>query len=277
MQDKDMSSRERFKVWLEQSKYDLQAAVKSDENANYEWSCYQSIQSVEKSLKAIVVHSGFRPPKTHKLGVLVSMCNRANPEFFNVKLYFRKIESYTFISRYPFVIPGQNKTPHELISKEDAQTCLDIAQDIYKKVEDFLIHKKVDTETKDFPEFYYTEQEIDERIEEIRQQIVASDQLEVKKIILFGSFARENTRPKSSTMDVLVVADTQLPFIQRIEHIRYVTKGREPIIEPLVYTPDEFEYMHEEQGEGFIESAIEEGKVIYDVNPKPEPSSPTNL
>ena len=132
------SSKNRFKVWLQQAKYDLNAAKISVSGKQYEWACYQAIQSVEKMIKSVIVHSGFRPPKVHKLGVLLGMANKANNTFESVKLNFRKIESYTFISRYPFVIPGQNKTPHELITKEEATTCISLANDILKKIELFL-------------------------------------------------------------------------------------------------------------------------------------------
>ena len=42
----------RYKDWLEQAKWDLKAAKDSLKAENYEWSCFQSQQAAEKSLKA---------------------------------------------------------------------------------------------------------------------------------------------------------------------------------------------------------------------------------
>jgi HEPN domain-containing protein/predicted nucleotidyltransferase len=266
LQESTNPSLDRFKIWLSQSDFDIKAAQISFENRLYEWVCYQSIQSVEKCFKAIIVHAGYRPPKTHKLGILISMSNKANKFFQYVKLSkFRKIEAYTFISRYPFVIPGQNVTPHELIDREDAETCLQIATDIHQKVTEFLSTQKAEKDQAlTVNDYYFTETEIKSRIEDIKNDLLGCEKLAIAKIILFGSFAREKSRPKTSTMDILVVADTDLSFIERIQYARQVTKGTEPIIEPLVYTPSEFEYMLKEEGEGYLESAIEEGIVVFE-------------
>ncbi len=262
------SKKHRFKIWLSQSEFDLKAATTSLDNKHYEWVCYQAIQSVEKAFKAVIVQAGFRPPKTHKLGVLVSMSNQANNLFEKVKLEFRKLESYTFISRYPFVIPNLEKTPHELITKQDAETCIKLATDIYNKVSDFVysqtpkLGKDKDLE---MSEYYYTAKEIDERLEQVKKELINSDKqkLNVKKIMLFGSFARDKHRPRSSTMDLLVIADTTLDFIDRIHYVRLLTKGGVPIIEPIVYTEKEFEQMTQDEAEGFLETAIDEGRVIW--------------
>jgi HEPN domain-containing protein/predicted nucleotidyltransferase len=257
--------KERYKAWLEQAKYDVEAAKKSFEDSYYEWACYQSVQSVEKALKAVLVHAGWRPPMTHKLGVLVGLCNRANSVFPTIKLSFRTLEAYTFVSRYPFVYPGQkNNTPHELINKDDAETCLTIASELYTKLSSFL------TDELDYPKeiidptkYYFIAQEIESRLRNVIQELVHASEIKVSKIILFGSFAREKTRPRTTTMDLLVIAESNMNFIERIKYVREITRGAEPIIEPLVYTQSEFDYMLNEEGEGFIESAIEEGRVIY--------------
>lgn len=257
---------ERYKVWLQQGYWDLEAAKDSFKNQSYEWTCYQAVQATEKILKSVIVHAGWSPPPTHKLGVLVSMCNRANQVFVNVKLNFRKLEAYTFISRYPFVFPGQkNITPHEFISKEDGAVCLEIAQGVFENISEFL--SKGGSYPKniiDLSNFYFTADEISLRIKDITDKIVKSSEIDVEKITLFGTFAREKIRPKTSTLDLLIIGETNLDFIRRIEHIRDLTKGGEPIVEPLIYTKDEINYMLEEEGEGFLESAIKEGRVLWE-------------
>ena len=258
-------SRDRFRIWLLQAKFDLEIAQISLKEDYFEWACYQSVQSVEKALKAVLVHAGWRSPKTHKLGVLVSMANHANRLFVDIKLNFRKIEAYTFISRYPFVFPGRNITPHDLITRQDADTCVALAQNIYSSIEQFLSEDKLEKgEAIRNEDYYFDEAEIKTRIEKFISILTSDEQLKVSKIILFGTFAREKIVPMSSTMDMIIIADTELPFIERIKYVREITAGSEPIVEPLVYTQSEFDYMKDEEGEGFIESAIEEGRVIYD-------------
>jgi len=129
---------ERYKVWLEQAEFDYEAANVSKENKFYEWSCFQCEQSVEKALKAVLVHAGWRPPKMHKLAVLMSYCNDANKEFRKTKFEFRDLESFTFVSRYPFLIPGENLSPHKFINLEDAKRCLKQARSFLDKIHNLL-------------------------------------------------------------------------------------------------------------------------------------------
>lgn len=261
----DQQKSRRYHIWLDQAKFDLDAAQVSLDAGFFEWACYQSVQSVEKCLKAVLVHAGWRPPKTHKLGALLSMCNYANEFFVEVRLNYRKVEAYTFISRYPFVYPNQDIAPHDLITKDDALTCITLAQDLHIEVHSFLdkniIKARKPVALKDY---YFTAEDIQKRITEVVDVLQTDAQLRVEKIILFGSFARESTRPKTSTMDLIIIARTALSFIERIKYVREITRGGEPIIEPLIYTPHEFDVLLNEEGEGFIESAIDEGKVIFE-------------
>lgn len=260
------SATTRYLIWISQAKFDLEAAQNSFNNKFFEWTCYQSVQAAEKVLKAVLIHAGTRPPKIHKLGVLLSMCNHANPEFKVVRLNYRKLETFTFISRYPFILPGTyNTVPHDLITKDDAIACLNIAKEVIQQVEEFLGKKEASSqEPMDMETVYYTRSEIDSRLNSLKNLITQDPKLNAKKIILFGSFARELTRPRTSTMDILIIADTEMPFIERISYLRELTRDEEPIIEPLIYTPNEFELMTKEEGEGFLESAIDEGRVIWE-------------
>lgn len=268
LEKKNKNTSERYKIWLLQSQYDLKAAEGSLEAKFYEWSCYQSVQAVEKALKAVIIHAGWRSPMTHKLGVLLSMCNRANESFKSVKFNFRKIEVYTFIARYPFIYPGENSAPHDLITDHDARTCLEIATSMITKVDEFLHDVQPTTHNQgdiDIESYYFTPEEVETRIQSVLKEITADTILNVSKVILFGSFAREKLHPRSSTMDLLIVAETELPFIERIQYVRELTKDDEPIIEPLVYTSKEFDFMLKDEREGYVESAIDEGKVIFDI------------
>lgn len=131
---------------MKQSYFDLQAAKLSFENGFNEWAAYQSEQSAEKVLKAYIVYVGFRPPKLHKLSILVSMANKVecsydkkiSNKFRNLDINFKTLQAFTFISRYPFVIPGERDAPHEYITFEDAQICIDEASDLFTKVTNLI-------------------------------------------------------------------------------------------------------------------------------------------
>ena len=253
---------ERYKIWLRQAKFDLAAAFLSLENEFYEWAAYQAEQAVEKALKAVIVHAGSKAPKIHKLGILFGFCNAVNPKFRETKFSFKHIESFTFISRYPFLIPDKIKSPHELITESDANQAIVEASEVLFKISEVL--KKPNTGVNFIPEVeegeVYSASQIEIRIEQIKKELRTAFNPET--IILFGRFARDFHKPVAGTMDVLIIADTDERFIDRIYRAREATKGGMPIIEPLIYTPSEIKVLREE-GEAFLQSAFDEGKLLF--------------
>jgi uncharacterized protein len=253
---------DRYKVWYTQAQFDLQAAQLSIDHGYFEWATFQSEQAVEKAIKAVIVKSGWRPPKMHKLSVLIGLANQANPKFERTKFEFRDLESFTFISRYPFLIPGKDLAPHEMIKKAEADRAYNQANDIISKIAEVL---SVNVEVqKEKIEQHLTQEEVEERINEVVGILVR--EFDPEKIVLFGSFANDTIREATgfSTMDILVITNSDLPFLDRIIKARVATKGGIPAIEPIVYTPEEFKTMVEEEGEGLLEEAIERGRVIYE-------------
>lgn len=128
----------RYRVWLRQAQFDINAAEVMLSNGFYEWAAFQSEQCIEKALKSLIVHAGFRPPKIHKISILISICNNINHEFSKTKFRFRDIESFTFISRYPFLIPGENSAPHDYITYEDAKLCINEAETFFQQIQNLL-------------------------------------------------------------------------------------------------------------------------------------------
>lgn len=257
----------RYKVWEKQAYYDLQAAHVSFDKGFYEWSCYQSNQAVEKILKSVIAFEGMNPPRSHKLGGLLGMVNHANKQFKQVQFDFRKIEAFTYTSRYPFIIPSKDQAPHEIITKQDAADCLHLADGVLKKVAAFMetSHNIPSDANKEYVQERYSKEDIQKRISQIVDTIVnEASSLQVHKMIVYGSYAREEQPKKMSTLDLLVVADTKMRFIDRLHYVREITKGSEPIVEPVVYTPEEMTYLLEEEGEGYLENAINEGRVVWE-------------
>lgn len=87
------------------------------------------------------------------------------------------------------------------------------------------------------------------------------DAFDPEKIIIFGSYARGESEERG-TMDFLIIAKSKLKFFDRIKKALEICSGEEPPIEPIVYTPKEFNQLLS-QGEGFLEDALEEGVILY--------------
>lgn len=254
--------KERHIVWFRQGEFDLQASNLSLDAGFCEWSTFQSVQAVEKALKSVIVYSGANPPRIHKLQTLMGICNRVCPEFRQTKFEFRFLESFTFVSRYPFLLPGRMKTPHEIITRTEAERAYRQAQEFLRKISVILSHPMAPQQMLLTYDEMFTKSEIDRRLEVVKEKLITA--FDPQKIILFGRFARDEQVSRLSTMDILVIAETELSFIERIFIARKSTKEGTPIIEPLVYTPEEFNLMVDDEGESFLETALKEGKVIYE-------------
>jgi predicted nucleotidyltransferase len=82
--------------------------------------------------------------------------------------------------------------------------------------------------------------------------------LPVEQVILFGSAAREQTG-LTSDLDLLVVWDTELPFLERtVALYRVLDTG--VAVDLLVYTPEEMRQMADRP---FMRRIRREGKVLY--------------
>ena len=83
----------------------------------------------------------------------------------------------------------------------------------------------------------------------------------LKKIIIFGSFARGDYH-KGSDLDLVIVGKFKERFIDRIAKIIELNKS-DLEIEAMVYTEEEFQKMIQER-RPFIEQVLEEGIVVYE-------------
>ena len=83
----------------------------------------------------------------------------------------------------------------------------------------------------------------------------------LKKIIIFGSFARGDYH-KGSDLDLVIVGEFKERFIDRIGKIIELNES-DLEIDAMVYTEEEFQKMIKER-RPFIEQALEEGIVVYE-------------
>lgn len=89
---------------------------------------------------------------------------------------------------------------------------------------------------------------------------VLAREFRVKRMILFGSRARGDFL-HSSDVDVLIVSDdfANVDFLERIRRVARLWEG-DLRLEPLCYTPEEFERKKKEIG--IVAVAAEEGQEI---------------
>lgn len=83
----------------------------------------------------------------------------------------------------------------------------------------------------------------------------------LKKIIIFGSFARGDCH-KGSDLDLIIVGEFKERFIDRIGKIIELNDS-DLEIDAMVYTEEEFQKMIKER-RPFMEQALEEGIVVYE-------------
>lgn len=86
-----------------------------------------------------------------------------------------------------------------------------------------------------------------------------------EKVILFGSLA-ENEPGQWSDIDLAIIKDTDLPFLDRLEEVALLCRA--PVgVDYLVYTPEEFEQMIAAGNPFVIEEILNKGKVVYEREP----------
>ena len=82
-----------------------------------------------------------------------------------------------------------------------------------------------------------------------------------EEIILFGSYGRGDYSLERS-MDLLVIAKTDVPFVERIVRVLECIPDDGPAVEALVYTPEEISKKLNER-ESFVVSAMYEGVLVW--------------
>lgn len=101
--------------------------------------------------------------------------------------------------------------------------------------------------------------EVLEKIRAYTDRVV--ERLRPHCVILFGSFARQDVH-EGSDVDLVVVADFQEPFLDRIRLLMDLNDGIGLPLEPVGYTPEEFRRMRE-AGNRFVQEVLETGRVLY--------------
>lgn len=100
--------------------------------------------------------------------------------------------------------------------------------------------------------------QIAKQLEQYCQEIVGK--LNPQAIILFGSYAIDDIN-EGSDIDIMVIADFQVGFLDRIKLLLDLNHLELPI-EPIGYTSEEFEGL-KQAGNPFITRVLDTGKILY--------------
>jgi len=119
--------------WLKQAEKDLRSARNSLDSGDYEWACFQSQQSAEKAVKAVLHTRGFRKILSHSLYELIQELEPVWRGFASLRKAAKVLDSVYISSRYPNGIAG-NLVPYEYYEREDADECINCAELILAEV-----------------------------------------------------------------------------------------------------------------------------------------------
>lgn len=95
---------------------------------------------------------------------------------------------------------------------------------------------------------------------------ILKNQYHPEKIILFGSMSNNAAIETWSDIDLVIIKDTPLPFLQRLKEVALLCKA--PVgVDFLVYTPTEFDQMIAEQNPFILNEIVGKGTVLYERQP----------
>jgi len=99
-------------------------------------------------------------------------------------------------------------------------------------------------------------------IQALRQAVkkLAASHPEIKAVFLFGSLIRGDAVPGSDADLLIILNDSDLPFIDRIPH--YIPSGCKIDVDVFPYTEKEIQKMMDE-GNYFIKRALKEGIELF--------------
>ena len=101
----------------------------------------------------------------------------------------------------------------------------------------------------------------EELIQRVVDELVA--EYAPQQVILFGSYAY-GTPDRDSDIDLLIIKETEEPFIERVAHVCKATRGmyRGIPFDPIVLTPEELDGRLR-KGDRFLQDIVAKGRVMY--------------
>ena len=129
--------RDDSKRWLTQAKADINAAQGSIKNQNYEWACFQSQQSGEKTLKALWYYYSFDPWGHSVVKLILEFPDAKMKESLTSLLdKAKELDKLYIPTRYPNGLP--DLSPSEVYTEGEASKAIESATIILEQIEKIL-------------------------------------------------------------------------------------------------------------------------------------------
>src|SRR5262245_461777 len=96
------------------------------------------------------------------------------------------------------------------------------------------------------------------------EQILATliEEYQPEKVIVFGSMATGQVG-EWSDLDLSIIKRTSLPFMKRLKEVALLCMASVSV-DYLVYTPEEFDHLIEQNNHFILNEIIGNGKVLYE-------------
>ncbi len=92
-----------YRAWLRKAEHDLLNVENNLAAEHVPWDtiCYHAQPAAEKCLKALLVHRGEVPPRTHDLVALLARCVAHAPDLADLEADARNLTAFAVGARYP--------------------------------------------------------------------------------------------------------------------------------------------------------------------------------
>lgn len=123
-----MVDSKRYNDWLDKAQRDIKSAkILKQNDCGNDIVAFHSQQAIEKSLKGYLLKQTGQVPEGHSLIYLCKEASNYDIEFKRCLKDCALVNQYYIETRYPADIPL-------LVSNEEAEDCITIAEEIYKLV-----------------------------------------------------------------------------------------------------------------------------------------------
>lgn len=130
----------RYKAWMAQARYDMDAAEANALQGRHALACFLSHQAAEKAVTGFLYASGCEQVWGHALADLCEDALAFDPSFDLIKSVAMLLDKHFLGTRYPSALPGG--VPAEAHDETDSTRAMAIAREVLKAVAERIGHEK---------------------------------------------------------------------------------------------------------------------------------------
>ncbi len=227
---------ERSADWMKQAKRDLEAARRMAEEAFFEWSCFAAQRAAEKAVKAVFQKFGGLARGHLVFRLLWALKTKVNVDEELLDCG-RTLDKFYIPARYP---NGFQPEALSNISRKRRRTMHSFVREAsWNSVKVFWLER-------------------DKLLKALRKEAerIGRENQAVKKIVLFGSLAEGRAVPGSDVDLLIVLAESDKPFLERVAEWSAKIKIDFPV--------EVFPYTQEELETPLARTALETGLTVFE-------------